>query len=184
MPQRDRCARHEALVSTGEIGRRNTRSGDVRGGKLLNRMRSSDLWPLSSAWSLCRIAKRVVEKSESEKLADEERATVLSTDTFVEHGLSPEAQDRMKQQIAFIDEIDSLYFVQKACVHLPEQKSYVEGFTIKRKWLRNRESKTSAAMVGIRTQVAFSADTMCFALDGSNSAYLKRLRAVHASKIQ
>ena len=130
------------------------------------------------------IAKRIGEKSEAQKLADEERATVLPTDTFVEHGLSVEVPDQMKQQIALIDEIDSLCLVQKACVHVPEQKSYVAGFTITGKWLTNRESKISAAMVGIRTHVPFPVDTMCFSLEGSNSAYLKRLRVVPASKIR
>ena len=130
------------------------------------------------------VAKRIGEKSEVQKLADEERASVLPTDTFIEHGLSEDVLDRLKQQIALIGEIDALYLVQKACVHMPEQKSYVAGFTIKGKWLGNTQSKISAALVGIRTHVAFSSDTMIFSLDGTNSAYLKRLRAVPTSKIQ
>jgi Zn-dependent protease with chaperone function len=130
------------------------------------------------------LAKRINECAAIQREADEERNAVRPSDSFISHGLSETALADLKRQFAAISDIAEVYLVQKLCTHLPEQLSYVVGFTINNKWLGGRDRKIASAMAALRAHVSFPRHTMIIAFDAGNQAYQKRMALIAGSRLQ
>lgn len=66
------------------------------------------------------------------ELAKQERRTITSADEFVPHGLTSEAVEALRAQLANVPLLRSAYLVRKVCRHVPDEPSYVLGVTSKR----------------------------------------------------
>lgn len=128
-------------------------------------------------------ASRMHDLGQANRAADDERADVRPVDTFVAHDLSEEAVAKLREQFSTIREVGHIYLVQKRCVHQPNRKNYVVGFTIKNKWLGERNAKINAAFVALRSHVKYPGETMVIALDANNQYYLKRMKAVDGAQV-
>ena len=66
------------------------------------------------------------------QLAQQERRTITIKDDFVPHGLTNEALEALRAQLANVPLLRSAYLVRKICQHVPDVPSYVLGVTSKR----------------------------------------------------
>ncbi|HEY3582641.1 MAG TPA: M48 family metallopeptidase [Pyrinomonadaceae bacterium] len=66
------------------------------------------------------------------EIARHERRTITSADEFVPHGLTSEAVEALRAQLANVPLLRSAYLVRKVCRHVPDEPSYVLGVTSKR----------------------------------------------------
>ena len=66
------------------------------------------------------------------ELARQERRTITINDEFAPHGLTNEAVEALRAQLANVPLLRSAYLVRKVCLHVPDEPSYVLGVTAKR----------------------------------------------------
>jgi len=126
---------------------------------------------------------RAIAAAETNHKADAERAQVLATDRFIEHGVDDAAVAAMRQRLAEIPELGDAYLVQKHCEWLPERKYYVLGFGIRNRWLPGHDRKINAVMLALRTQFPFPGETSIVPFDRGNEAFRKRFAAVTGARL-
>lgn len=105
---------------------------------------------------------RGISHADREDDASEERSTLGTQKTiYLPADLSPEIKEKMRQQLAAIEDIAEAYVVRKPLVYFPEKPLYILGVTLTHYWRRtNAEKDTATVIQRIHESVEFSGETL------------------------
>ena len=115
--------------------------------------------------------------------AEKERDGVRNSDKFERHGLDPAALAQTQAQLEAIPGLRKAYFVKKRVRHMPERACYILGFTLGG-WLPWRKKDSFQVVLRrIQESVQFPGETMILSVQGGNSAFGRKFRWMHGSRI-
>jgi Zn-dependent protease with chaperone function len=127
--------------------------------------------------------RRMSERLSLEHAAKKEREAVHTSDKFERHGIDPAALAQMQVQLKAILGLRKAYFVKKRVRHMPERACYILGFTLGG-WLPWRKKDSSQVVLRrIQESVQFPGETMILSVQGGNSAFGRKFRWMHGSRI-
>jgi Zn-dependent protease with chaperone function len=127
--------------------------------------------------------RRMSERMALQHAAKKERDEVRTSDKFEQHGVDPAALAQMQAQLKAIPGLGKAYFVKKRVRHMPERPFYVLGFTLDG-WLPwGKNDSSQVVLRRIQESVQFPGDTMILSVEGKNSAFRRKFRWTHGSRI-
>jgi hypothetical protein len=91
---------------------------------------------------------RVDSHQELERAANEERANIRPSDTFIPHGLAAEQVAHVREVMAAEPEVAAAHFARKQVNVFPESLCFVLGVKVKVAWWKPRSSEASQKLIG------------------------------------
>jgi Zn-dependent protease with chaperone function len=196
--RRQACARFpESLVARFVLGRQLLQSQDVEGMALMEAVAGKDaaldspasrlmrdfLWNRGEKEQADLWHTRYVAAEERMAEARQERDELLTSDTYVPHGLSDEALERLVSQIKAVPHVRQAYLVRKLTRHFPEQHFYVLAFVCAGFFELKDKSKTSEALQELRTRVEFPGETTILSVERPNQKFRKLFKKVEGARV-
>lgn len=117
-------------------------------------------------------------------LAQEERTTISTKDTFKPHEIAPEVLRELRDQLRNFPDLATAYMVQKVVQYFPQEPGYVLGVTSKQKWYRSHDNARDVKLVEqLADQVSFPGFTYVVALEQGYKPLRKIFGRVAGSEI-
>lgn len=115
---------------------------------------------------------------------EDERNHVRINDRFEAHGLDAENLQAIQTALKAIPGLRVAYLVRKHTRFQPHKPAlYVLGFQVTAFWQRHRPERSQTVLAQIQAQIPFPGETLILGLDGGNSRFRRKLRAVRGSQI-
>jgi hypothetical protein len=115
--------------------------------------------------------------------AREERNALLTTDTFLPHGLPDSELEPMVAQLRQIPGVKRAYLVRKATVHFQDTPMYAMGFTCSGALQRSSAEKIAETQQAIRDQVTFPGETLFLNVEKEYGEFETSFKRVEGSRI-
>ncbi len=128
---------------------------------------------------------RLVERSQLESQAHDERCQLDAEATLEEHQLPPETVQELRQRLSDVGGIHRAYIARKRVVHLAHRPCYVVAFTVRPwwgAWLPGHARRVDQALQSIQS-VHLPGDAILLCLDGKARRWLRDLRLLSNSTL-
>ncbi|MEZ5498411.1 MAG: M48 family metalloprotease [Steroidobacteraceae bacterium] len=126
---------------------------------------------------------RHVELAASLNAARRERDVLLTSDSYLPHGLDEATVARLVAQLAGLAHLRRVYLVRKQTRYFVEHPFYVLGFSCSRWPGFVDEGKVAETQHNIREQLEFPGETMIVSTDRPNREWARLLRRVSGARI-
>ncbi len=113
--------------------------------------------------------------------AGKEREAVHLSDTFEAHDMPANELAALCQRLRQLPGLRRVYLVKKQVIYLPEQASYVLGFSISGMFRRFNSKRANEAAAQISALEGFPGPTLIMNIDGDNAAFGKKMAKVFGS---
>ncbi len=124
---------------------------------------------------------RLSARAELEVQAENERRVVRLDDTFLPHDVPAKELDDLCQELRQIPGLRRVYLVQKQVKYLPQQASYLLGFSITSFFQWHSAKRASEIQNQIVTLRSFPGSGLVINVDGENAAFGKKMAKVAGS---
>ncbi len=126
---------------------------------------------------------RYVEHAARRSEAQREREEILTSDTFVHHGVEEQPLRRLVEGLGAIPAVRRAYLVRKVTRHHADVPMYVLGFSCSRFLERHDRQRAAATLDEIRNKLEFPGETLILCVDGPNKTFASTFRSVGGSRI-
>jgi len=117
-------------------------------------------------------------------VADRERESVSSSDTFIAHGLGPDEAGRIAEHLATFPEIAEAYLAQKEVRHFTDMPLHVLGVRLRRPWYRYQSARWSASVLRrIVAQVPLPGQWFVVSLGPESKRIEKKLKRIPGARL-
>jgi Zn-dependent protease with chaperone function len=125
---------------------------------------------------------RFQQRQEEIEQGKQERDQVLSSDTWMAHGLDTAALDALVTQLRKVAGLKRAYLVRKQVRYRPEVPLYVFGFGSEKFGLASN-ARGEAVMAQLRTEIEFPGETLVLSIEGSNAFLGRAFGAIPGAQI-
>jgi tetratricopeptide (TPR) repeat protein len=127
---------------------------------------------------------RVVDYYDKVELARQERNTIKVSDDFSSHGLTREAVEALRVQLANVPRLASAHLVKKVVKHFPEDPSYVLGVIAKHAWYSSQNDKRDQELIDqLATTINYPGYTYIIAMEHNHKGLRKVFKRIEGSQI-
>lgn len=127
---------------------------------------------------------RAIEYYEKVELGRQERENISVHDHFKSHGLTREALEALRAQLANIPRLGSAYLVQKVVKHFPDQPSYVLGVISSGGWYTMQSNRRDQKLIDeLAANVNFTGYTFIIALEHNYKPLRKVFKKIAGAQI-
>jgi hypothetical protein len=127
----------------------------------------------SCAWNLC-----LIQESEVQTAARNERTRVTLRDKFQRHGLSKETLADLVAQLRGVSGLRNAYFIKKRVKHFQDHPLYVLGYSVAGLFPSRRNKRAAEVLERIQRTVRFPGETLFVNLDRENHRFRRKFRRV------
>lgn len=117
-------------------------------------------------------------------LGQQERETITVTDEFESHGLTDEALEELRTQLAKVPLLARAYLVKKVCKHFPDSPAYVLGVTSKRfLYSLHLEGRDTKLINQLAEDVSCTGYTFIIPLEHKHKPLIKIFKRIEGAEI-
>lgn len=126
---------------------------------------------------------RLVQRSQLEEAARNERMSITLKDRFERHGLDTQACDALRAALQAIPGLHRAWLVRKRVQWLPHRVRYVFGFSVTPWYWVHRQARANAVMARLQADIEFPGEATLICVDGRNYRFGRKLRWRKGSRI-
>ena len=130
-----------------------------------------------------RLESRLIEESEVQTAARNERTRVTLRDKFQPHGLSKETLADLVAQLRGVSGLRNAYFIKKRVKHFQDHPLYVLGYSVAGLFPSRRNKRAAEVLERIQRTVRFPGETLFVNLDRENHRFRRKFRQMRWAEI-
>lgn len=115
--------------------------------------------------------------------ARRERETITKSDAFESHGLTSEALEALREQLANVPLLESAHLVKKLCKHFPQDTSYVMGVISKRFLGIQIDNRDAKLVTQLATTISYPGYTYIIPLEHTYKPLRKIFKRIEGAEI-
>lgn len=127
--------------------------------------------------------RRLVERTQLQNAAAEERNQVLIREKLDRHGLPEPAIASLRAQLQTIPGVRKAYLVKKRVAHLPHRPCYVLGFTVAGMFRLYNKKHAAEVLAEIQKTVQFPGETLIINAEGDNYRFGRKFYWTRGARI-